>query len=73
MTFLLSVPCIILEAQTTDPPAWMEHIVRDEITKDSYQESQLILDPYTISTVHITMDPGDYSKLITNTGSNTYL
>ena len=73
LTVMLSMSYINLKAQTTDPPAWMEHMVRDEITKASYLESQVVLDPYSISTVHITMDPGDYSKLITNTGSNTYL
>ena len=60
-------------AQTNEAPLWMEHIVRAEITDTGYTESQKVLDPYSISTVRITMDPSDYIKLINNTNSNEYL
>ena len=60
-------------AQNGNAPAWMEHLVPAEITNENYLESQLVLDPNSIAVLHITMDPGDYLKLITNTSSNTYL
>ncbi|MBN1480797.1 CotH kinase family protein [candidate division KSB1 bacterium] len=60
-------------SRAREAPAWMAHIVADEITDPGYIESQKVLDPYSISTVRITMDPGDYSRLINNTSSNEYL
>ena len=54
-------------------PEWLDYIIRDEITDPNYIESQKILDPYTISTVRITMDQSDYTFLMTRTGNNEYL
>ena len=56
-----------------EAPAWMKQIVADEITDPGYIESQKVLDPYSISTVRITMAPGDYIRLINNKNSNEYL
>ena len=55
-----------------DAPIWLQHIVREEITDPAYLESRQVLDPYSIATVRITMDPNDYNSLITNTNSNEY-
>ncbi|MBN1559891.1 CotH kinase family protein, partial [candidate division KSB1 bacterium] len=60
-------------ALAQDAPAWLRHIIAGEITDPGYVESQKILDPYTISTVRITMAPDDYEFLINNTGNNEYL
>ena len=56
-----------------EAPEWMEHVVADEITDPGYIESQKVLDPYSISTVRITMDQDDYRRLINNKNSNEYL
>ncbi|MBN1466573.1 hypothetical protein JXA02_12505, partial [candidate division KSB1 bacterium] len=69
--FLLIAVSPSLLAQNA--PAWLQHIGAAEITDAAYIESAKILDPYTISTVRITMDPDDYEFLINNTGNNDYL
>lgn len=63
----------IANAQNSDAPAWLEHLVPAEITHEDYLESQLVLDPNSIAVLRITMDPDDYWKLINNTSSDTYL
>ena len=60
-------------SQTNDAPAWMDHMVREEITDQDYIKSRQVLDPFSIATVRITMDPADYNRLLKNTGSNEYL
>lgn len=60
-------------AQSASIPAWMEHVKRAQITKKSYLESQQIFDPYSISTVRITMNPSDYTRLINDVNSDVYL
>ena len=70
---LIIIVLYIGDSPAQKAPAWMEHIVPQEITDPGYIESRKILDPYSISTVRITMDPGDYSKLLTNVSSNEYL
>ena len=60
-------------SQAADPPAWLEHVAAKEITKKSFIESQIVLDPFSISTIRLEMSASDYNSLITNTGSNTYL
>jgi spore coat protein CotH len=59
--------------QAADPPAWLEHVAAKEITKKSFIESQIVLDPLSISTIRLEMSASDYNSLITNTGSNSYL
>lgn len=56
-----------------DEPAWLQYVIADEITDPGYLESQIVLDPYSISTVRITMAPADYTFLINNTSNNEYL
>ena len=60
-------------SQSGDVPAWLEHVAAKEITKKSFVESQIVLDPLSISTIRLEMSASDYNSLITNTGSNTYL
>lgn len=62
-----------LFAQSSDPPTWMKYLVAEEITDEGYLESQKVLDAYSISTIRVSMDPGDYEDLINNTGSDEYL
>ncbi len=69
---ILFLPFVHSIAQSTNAPDWMSYVVRDEITKNAYLESQKVLDPYSISTVYITMDPNDYSQLILDTGNEAY-
>lgn len=69
--FIFALGVHSLQAQNA--PEWMKYMVREQITDPDYAESLVILDPYTISTVRITMDESDYNKLMTDVESDVYL
>jgi len=73
--FLFTLATVFLNSMlyAQEAPEWFDYIIRDKITDPGYIESQKVLDPYTISTVRITMDPNDYNFLISNTSNNEYL
>ncbi len=56
-----------------EAPVWLQYVIGEEITDPGFLESQIVLDPYSISTVRITMAPADYTFLINNTSNNEYL
>jgi len=56
-----------------DAPAWMEYMVREEITDKDYIKAQKILDSKSISTIHITMSDADYELLINEINNEEYL
>jgi len=64
---------LVLNLRAENSPAWMEYIIRDEITDSDYINAQMILDPLTISTICITMSDSDYDLLINQISNNTYL
>jgi len=73
--FIFTLATVLLNSMlyAQEAPVWLDHLIRDEITDPGYLESQKVLDPYTISTVRITMDPDDYNFLLTNIDNNEYL